>query len=84
MHQVMGAASTPQPSTAPADTADGATPMQEGNDHDATAAINADGGLTEAQLLEIFKQTSVFNVRSALAGNEVLMGGAEEGFEHER
>ena len=30
--------------------------------------------LTEAQLMEVFKQTSIFNVRTALAGNEVLVG----------
>ena len=30
--------------------------------------------LTEAQLMEVFKQTSIFNVKTALAGNEVLVG----------
>lgn len=40
-------------------------------------------GLTDAQLLEVFKQTSIFNVRSALAGNEALLDGEqlEEGME---
>ncbi len=31
-------------------------------------------GLTEDQLMEVFKQTSIFNVRSAMAGNEALLG----------
>lgn len=34
-------------------------------------------GLTDAQLLEVFKQTSIFNVRSALAGNDSLVGDAD-------
>ena len=33
-----------------------------------------DGGLDEASLLEVFKQTSIFNVRAALADNEVNHG----------
>ena len=32
-------------------------------------------GLTEEQLLEVFKQTSVFTVKSALAGLEYMHGG---------
>eukprot|EP00884_Botryococcus_braunii_P022634 jgi/Botrbrau1/9054/Bobra.0376s0028.1 len=37
-------------------------------------AKNLDGKvLSEAQLLQVFKQTSIFNVRSALQGNDVLM-----------
>jgi hypothetical protein len=31
-------------------------------------------GLTEEQLMEVFKQTSIFNVRSALANNDALLG----------
>lgn len=31
--------------------------------------------LSERQLMEVFKQTSIFNVRSALANNELLTGG---------
>ena len=34
-------------------------------------------GLTEAQLMEVFKQTSIFNVRSALANNHALMSARE-------
>lgn len=34
----------------------------------------AEAGLTEEQLMEVFKQTSIFNVRSAMAGNEALLG----------
>lgn len=30
-------------------------------------------GLTDAQLMEVFKQTSIFNVKSALANNENLV-----------
>ena len=30
-------------------------------------------GLTEEQLMEVFKQTSIFNVRSALANNDALL-----------
>ncbi|KFM24789.1 hypothetical protein F751_3801 [Auxenochlorella protothecoides] len=32
-----------------------------------------DGCLTDAQLLEVFKQTSIFNVKTALADNEALL-----------
>ena len=32
------------------------------------------GGLTDEQLLEVFKQTSMFNVRTALQDNEMLLG----------
>jgi hypothetical protein len=39
-------------------------------------------GLSEEQLMEIFKQTSMFNVKSALANNECLMG-ADEMFERQ-
>ncbi|KAG2486878.1 hypothetical protein HYH03_014472 [Edaphochlamys debaryana] len=35
-----------------------------------------DGGLDEEALLEVFRQTSIFNVRSALANNDVLHEGA--------
>lgn len=44
-------------------------------DGEAEAAASApadERGLTEAQLLEVFKQTSQFTVRTALAGNEVF------------
>lgn len=33
----------------------------------------AEEGLTDAQLMEVFKQTSIFNVKSALANNENLV-----------
>ena len=33
-----------------------------------------EGGLSEAQLLEVFKQTSMFNVRTALQDNSMLLG----------
>ena len=41
-------------------------------------------GLTDEQLLEVFKQTSVFNVRSALSGNDSLLDGANFGEGMER
>lgn len=81
----MSAQTVPEPTTQPEEAMDTETPAQgDDDDHAATAAINAEGGLTDAQLLEVFKQTSVFNVRSALAGNEVLMGGPEEVDDPER
>lgn len=47
-----------------------------------TLPADALAGLTDAQLLEVFKQTSIFNVRSALAGNEALLEGeTEEGMD---
>ncbi|KAK9804306.1 hypothetical protein WJX72_006023 [[Myrmecia] bisecta] len=33
--------------------------------------------MTDAQLVEVFKQTSMFNVKSVLANNEVLLGGGD-------
>ncbi|BDA48164.1 hypothetical protein COCOBI_11-4240 [Coccomyxa sp. Obi] len=41
-------------------------------------------GLTDAQLMEVFKQTSIFNVRSALANNDALMSTNEAGDNDER
>ena len=54
-------------------------------DHDETAMRTdmpaeqpqSTAGLTEAQLMEVFKQTSIFNVRSALANNHALMSARE-------
>lgn len=46
---------------------------------DAEAAPAAPAGLTEEQLLEVFKQTSMFNVRTALQNNEVLLEDGEGG-----
>ncbi len=58
-----------------------------GDDSDA-AAIAPDedhvAGLTDAQLMEVFKQTSIFNVRSALANNDALMSSNEAGDNEER
>ncbi len=62
-----------------------ARPAGEGEGEGAGAGAGADGGgggadggeqqvLTEEQLLEVFKQTSVFTVRSALAGLEFMHG----------
>lgn len=36
-------------------------------------SYSADHGLTDDQLMEVFKQTSIFNVKSALANNQNLM-----------
>lgn len=46
-------------------------------DVEAVPAIPA--GLTEEQLLEVFKQTSMFNVRTALQNNEALLEDGEGG-----
>lgn len=37
-------------------------------------------GLSEEQLLEVFKQTSMFNVRTALHNNEALLDGEGGGY----
>ena len=37
------------------------------------ASSSAAIGLTDDQLMEVFKQTSIFNVKSALANNQNLM-----------
>ena len=45
---------------------------------------SAGAGLTDDQLMEVFKQTSIFNVKSALANNQNLMqNGTEEDHEHD-
>ncbi|KAK9840812.1 hypothetical protein WJX81_006676 [Elliptochloris bilobata] len=44
----------------------------------------AEDGLTEEQLMEVFKQTSIFNVRSAMAGNEALLGPEVDASEEDR
>lgn len=44
----------------------------------------AEPGLTEEQLMEVFKQTSIFNVRSAMAGNEALLGPEVDATEDDR
>lgn len=36
-------------------------------------SYSAEHGLTDDQLMEVFKQTSIFNVKSALANNQNLM-----------
>ena len=47
-------------------------------------AEEAEPGLTEEQLMEVFKQTSIFNVRSAMAGNEALLGPEVDATEDDR
>ncbi|KDD74448.1 hypothetical protein H632_c1305p0 [Helicosporidium sp. ATCC 50920] len=48
-------------------------PAEEACDEASMAMMHEAGtGLSEEQLLEVFKQTSIFNVRTALAGNEAL------------
>ena len=63
-----GAANEAQRDTREAE-AGGAEPAQPSEGADLVQA-----GLTEEQLMEVFKQTSIFNVRSAMAGNEALLG----------
>ena len=46
------------------------------------ATCSAGDELTDDQLMEVFKQTSIFNVKSALANNQNLMQN-ETGEEHE-
>ena len=48
------------------------------------ATFSAGNELTDDQLMEVFKQTSIFNVKSALANNQNLMQNeTEEEHEHE-
>jgi hypothetical protein len=73
-----GAANEAQRDTREAD-AGGAEPAQPGGGAELVQA-----GLTEEQLMEVFKQTSIFNVRSAMAGNEALLGADEHAGEADR
>lgn len=66
-----------------ANVASGSAPTaeDEGAEGSGAAAENAAGaagaeeqGMTEEQLLEVFKQTSQFTVKAALEGNDVLLG----------
>ena len=72
--QVRSKAEAPGPAQGDAD-------MQEaepsGAEPQPLAQAAPGGGLTDAQLMQVFKQTSIFNVRSALAGNESLVYGGE-------
>ena len=70
--QVMAASDGPAPAAQMACDAD--TLEHHELTEPAAAALN---GLTEAQLMEVFKQTSIFNVKSALAHNHALMSARE-------
>ena len=73
------ASAPPQP-----EAAEGASEDAEMADAQPGISTEPEGqlaGLTDAQLLQVFKQTSIFNVRSALAGNESLMDGDHMGEE---
>ena len=70
--QVMAASDGPAPATQI--TTDANTLQHDEPTEPAAAALN---GLTEAQLMEVFKQTSIFNVKSALAHNHALMSARE-------
>ena len=63
----MAASEAPAQAAEPANGEAGVA-VEQPEDHTTKAA-----GLTEAQLMEVFKQTSIFNVRSALANNNALM-----------
>lgn len=63
----MAASEAPAQAAEPANGEAGMA-VEQPEEHTAEAA-----GLTEAQLMEVFKQTSIFNVRSALANNNALM-----------
>ena len=70
--QVMAASDGPAPAAQMACDAD--TLEHDELTEPAAAALN---GLTEAQLMEVFKLTSIFNVKSALAHNHALMSARE-------
>ena len=57
---------------------------EEGPAPQARTVEGAEPGLTEEQLMEVFKQTSIFNVRSAMAGNEALLGPEVDAAEDDR
>ena len=57
---------------------------EEGPAPQACTVKQAEVGLTEEQLMEVFKQTSIFNVRSAMAGNEALLGPEVDAAEDDR
>lgn len=67
----MAASKAPAQSAEPANGEAGMG-VEQPEEHTAKAA-----GLTEAQLMEVFKQTSIFNVRSALANNNALISARE-------
>jgi hypothetical protein len=69
--QVMAASEAPPQDAEPANGEPGMA-VENPEEHILTAP-----GLTEAQLMEVFKQTSIFNVRSALANNNALMSARE-------
>ncbi|KAL4531484.1 hypothetical protein Ndes2526B_g04403 [Nannochloris sp. 'desiccata'] len=64
---------------AAADGADAAAANGAEGNEDATATVTTENNddiqaLTDEQLLEVFKQTSMFNVKTALQDNAMLMG----------
>lgn len=63
----MAAGQTEASTTKPASDTEGEIPEQP------EPSYSADHGLTDDQLMEVFKQTSIFNVKSALANNQNLM-----------
>ena len=69
--QVMAASEGPAPAAKAACHEDSAEPDAP------EEQVRKAAGLTEAQLMEVFKQTSIFNVRSALANNHALMSARE-------
>lgn len=76
-----------EPAPAEGTGGDGGEDAEAGDDTGgAASAPDQDhvAGLTDAQLMEVFKQTSIFNVRSALANNDALMSTNEAGVNEER
>ena len=57
---------------------------EEGQATQTCTGEEVEPGLTEEQLMEVFKQTSIFNVRSAMAGNEALLGPEVDATEDDR
>lgn len=56
-----------------ASTSEAASDTDREQADQAGLSATAELGLTDAQLMEVFKQTSIFNVKSALANNQNLM-----------
>lgn len=67
VHQVMAAGQTEASTSKPASDTEGEMSEQP------EPSLSARHGLTDDQLMEVFKQTSIFNVKSALANNQNLM-----------
>ena len=66
-----------------ASTSEAASDTDREQAEQAEPSSTADLGLTDDQLMEVFKQTSIFNVKSALANNQNLMQNETEEHQNE-